>query len=188
MKKLLLITLVLALLAPAMAKNMAEGKFSAGVGFGNGVSMLCPGNAWAAGINLQYTLPGIAFQGYFDYHLALQPEADDLGDATESIMDFGLDILGVVGDGPFVGYTGVGFFYMMSSLDMGVEGVDAIDMSTLGLNWSAGVDYFLTDLIALGFEVNAPISLSSDDGGEDDYNGAANAAGLFYKSTVKFFF
>lgn len=188
MKKFLILAIVVLMMVPALAKNMAEGRFGVGLELGSGASMLRPGNALGLGLVLQYGITGLTFQGYFDYDLPIQPEAGDPGDAEESTMTFGVDFLGTVGDGPFVGYAGLGFFYKMMSFDAGIEGFDAVDTSTYGLNLSANLDYFLTDMIALGFKLGYPISLGSDDGGTDEYDGMVNAAGMNYKVAVKFFF
>jgi len=193
MKKFLILAVVLLMMAPAaFGKNMVEGKFGAGLALGTGMSYLRAGNALGLGISLQYGITGLTFQGVFNYALPIQAElmenAHDLG---ESVMDFGVNILGTVGDGPFVGYAGLGFFYIMSSYDVYNqvdETTSTVDTSTYGLNLTAAVDYFLNDMIALGFQTSYPISMGGDDGGTDDYNGAVNAAGAMYKVLVKFFF
>jgi hypothetical protein len=189
MKKFLILAVVLLMMAPAaFGKNMVEGKFGAGLSLGSGDAAFRLGNALGVGINLQYGITGLTFQGVFNYHMPIQPEYYDSSDTSESLMDFGINILGTVGDGPFVGYAGLGFFYFMSTTNTGMEGEDDLNVSTYGLNLTSAVDYFLNDMIALGFQVGYPISLGSDDGGDDDYNGMVNAAGLSYKVTVKFFF
>jgi len=106
-------------------------------------------------------------------------------------MDFGVDFLGTVGDGPFVGYAGLGFFYAMMSGNYAMMAEIDWEASTLGLNLAAGADYFFDDMIAIGFKLGYPISLSGSytvDGDEQDYAGAFNATGLNYKVAVKFFF
>ncbi|HUT97598.1 MAG TPA: hypothetical protein VM054_00815 [bacterium] len=188
MKKFLILAVVLLMMAPAaFGKNMVEGKFGAGLSLGTGTSMLYPGNALGLGINLQYGITGLTFQGVFNYALGISPATGDLGDASESFMDFGVNFLGTVGDGPFVGYAGLGFFYLMRSVDWGIG--DPVDTSTYGLNLTSAVDYFLSDMIALGFQIGYPISLGSDDGNDaTDDDGAANITGSSYKVTLKFFF
>jgi hypothetical protein len=187
MKKFLILAVVLLMMAPAaFGKNMVEGKFGAGLALGSCEQLLNPGNGLGLGITLQYGITGLTFQGVFNYAMQIQPDAGDLGDASRSVMDFGVNFLGTVGDGPFVGYAGLGFFYIMRSTDMGIG--DALDTSTYGLNLTAAVDYFLNDMISLGFQIGYPVSLGSDDGGTDDYNGGVNAGGGTYKVDVKFFF
>lgn len=195
MKKFLILAIVLVMMVPAFAKNMVEGKFGAGLALGTGQTfkMNEAGNQLGLGIVLQYGITGLTFQGYFDYHMGVAPKTADDPDPADSasVMDFGVDFLGTVGDGPFVGYAGLGFFYaMMSGNYMGGFEIDW-DASTLGLNLAAGVDYFLNDMIAIGFKLGYPISLSSSfnvDGDAQDYAGGFNAAGGTYKVNVKFFF
>lgn len=195
MKKFLILAVVLLMMAPAaFGKNMVEGKFGAGLALGTGRTLLVfhPGNALGLGITLQYGITGLTFQGVFNYSLPISPEAmENTENLGESVMDFGVNFLGTVGDGPFVGYAGLGFFYIMNSWDtynQMDDSIDTNDTSTYGLNLTAAVDYFMNDMIALGFQMGYPISLGSDDGGTDDYNGAANVAGATYKINVKFFF
>jgi hypothetical protein len=195
MKKFLVLAIVLVMMVPAFAKNMVEGKFGAGLALGTGEAAKFNdfGNQLGLGIVLQYGITGLTFQGYFNYHLSVAPKlADDLDPAdSASVMDFGVDFLGTVGDGPFVGYAGLGFFYaMMSGNYVGIMEADW-DASTMGLNLTAGGDYFLNDMIALGFKLSYPVSLSSTytvEGTDADYAGMVNAAGLVYKVTCKFFF
>ncbi|MCK4593552.1 hypothetical protein KAU45_03555 [bacterium] len=198
MKKFLVLGLVLVLLVPAVfANNMAVGKFGVGLEFGPGQSDLRDGNAMDLGLILQYVIMnGFGIAGYFDITLLIQPETTDFGTAnvTESPMQFGVDFLGYVGEGPIAGYVGLGFFNWMNRVDSDVEGVAAIDYNTFGLRWSAGIDLFLSDMIVLGGQVAAPISLASDDGFDDeegsgdDYEGTVNATGLDLKVSVKFLF
>ena len=190
MKKFLILAVVLLMMAPAaFGKNMVEGKFGAGLSLGTGQTVFRAGNALGLGINLQYGITGLTFQGVFNYSLGLQPESFDTSDFSESTMDFGVNFLGTVGDGSFVGYAGLGFFYYMRTTNAGGEGEEDFSISTYGLNLTSAVDYFLNDMIALGFQIGYPISLGSDNGVEDDdYEGMANIAGSSYKVTVKFFF
>lgn len=190
MKKLLVLTIVLMVMVPAFAGNMVEGKFGAGLtlGSGNSLSMIDNGNQLGLGIALQYGIEGLTFLGHFNYHLPLAPKlGDDIDGEEASIMDFGVHFLGTVGDGPFVGYAGLGFFYAMMNYTA-ADGVDEVAMSTLGLTLDAAADYFFNDMIAIGFGLSYPISLGSDDGGDDDYDGMVNAAGMQYKVSCKFFF
>ncbi len=189
MKKLLVLTIVLMMMVPAFAGNMVEGKFGAGLTLGNGSSFSPTdnGNQLGLGIALQYGIEGLTFAGHFNYHLPLAPKlSDDIDGEETSIMDFGVHFLGTVGDGPFVGYAGLGFFYCMMSYN--ADGMDELSMNTLGLTLDAAADYFFDDMIAIGGSLSYPISLSGDDGGEDDYNGAVNANGMMYKINLKFFF
>jgi len=190
MKKFLILAVVLLMMAPAaFGKNMVEGKFGAGLSLGTGQTVYRPGNALGLGINLQYGITGLTFQGVFNYSLGLQPESFDTSDFSESTMDFGVNFLGTVGDGSFVGYAGLGFFYYMRTTNAGGEGEEDFSISTYGLNLTSAVDYFLNDMIALGFQIGYPISLGSDNGVEDDdYEAMPNIAGSSYKVTVKFFF
>jgi hypothetical protein len=195
MKKFLILAVVLLMMAPAaFGKNMTDGKFGAGIALGTGRSLLGiqPGNALGLGITLQYGITGLTFQGVFNYSMPISPDTmPNTNDLGESVMDFGINFLGNVGDGPFVGYAGLGFFYNMMSVDFYNQiddTTDTVDMSTYGLNLTTAVDYFVNDMVALGFQLGYPISLGSDDGGTDDYNGGVNAAGMTYKVTVKFFF
>ncbi|MCD4734137.1 hypothetical protein K8R78_07880 [bacterium] len=190
MKKLLAVAIVLTMMVPAFAGSMVEGKFGAGLALGNGASFsqIDNGNQLGLGINLQYGIEGLTFLGHFNYHLPLAPKlGDDIDGEESSIMDFGVHFLGTVGDGPFVGYAGLGFFYCMMNYTAGT-GVDEVAMNTLGLTLDVAADYFFNDMIAIGGSLSYPISLGSDDGGDDDYNGAVNANGMMYKVNVKFFF
>jgi hypothetical protein len=194
MKKFLILAVVLLMMAPAaFGKNMVEGKFGAGLALGTGASLSQTdfGNQLGLGIVLQYGITGLTFQGYFNYHMPVAPKTqDDINGESQSLMDFGVNFLGTVGDGPFVAYAGLGFFYGMTSYTAG-EDADEMTTSTLGLNLTAAMDYFLNDMIALGFQVTYPVSLSSTItmGGHDaDYPGRANAAGMGYKVDCSFFF
>ncbi len=193
MKKFLILAIVVLMMVPALAKNMAEGKFGVGLALGTGrsLSMTDFGNQLGLGLVLQYGITGLTFQGYFNYHLPLAPKTmDDISGEEQSVMDFGVNFLGTVGDGPFVGYAGLGFFYSMSTYTPMTD-ADELGRDTLGLNLTGAFDYFLTDLIGLGFQVTYPISLSSTVSVGDtdaDYGGAANAAGMSYKLDVSFFF
>ncbi|MCK4594844.1 hypothetical protein KAU45_10110 [bacterium] len=196
MKKFLILAVVLLMMVPAaFGKNMVEGKFGAGLALGTGYALKLneAGNQLGLGIVLQYGITGLTFQGYFDYHLGLAPKSsDDPSPADDtSYMGFGVDFLGTVGDGPFVGYAGLGFFYAMTSGNY-VQIMEADwEGSTLGLNLTAAADYFLNDMIAIGFGLSYPISLSSSysvEGTDADYAAIMNAVGLNYKVCVKFFF
>ncbi|MCX7021230.1 MAG: hypothetical protein NTW26_02945 [bacterium] len=194
MKKFLILAVVLLMMAPAaFGKNMVEGKFGAGLALGTGesLSMTDSGNQLGLGLVLQYGITGLTFQGYFDYDMALAPKtSDDITGEAQSVMEFGVNFLGTVGDGPFVGYAGLGFFYGMAT-HTPAEDADEMSQSTLGLNLTAAMDYFLNDMIALGFQVTYPISLSSTisvAGTDAEYGGGANAAGMGYKVDISFFF
>ena len=97
-------------------------------------------------------------------------------DVTGAFNRFGLDFFGYVGEGRISGDVGLGVFFSMASYEFLFNDftTQEEDWETItGETWTAGItpqmgmDLFLTEDIAIGGRVLAPISLVSDDGKDD---------------------
>lgn len=141
---------------------------------------LYPGNGLDVGAAVEYyPTHHLGLRAFWGTQIPVQPMAalpSYIRDVSGSFHRMGLDVFGYMTEGRISLDAGIGVFCVLAGYEFMFDDFTTQEEDwekitgetwTAGLNPHLGADMFLTENLALGGRLSAPISLISDDGNDD---------------------